>query len=97
MQIVPVSVNYVVECFEMHPSQVGAIMGVYRLSFGLAIPFFVDAWIDAVGGPGWVFGMAAIFSIVAFLPVLLLMWKGHWIRQFSFPRLAADEEGLRVY
>ena len=42
MQIVPASVNYAVECFEAYPTQVGSIMGAYRLSLGLAIPFFID-------------------------------------------------------
>ena len=97
MQTIPVSVNYIVECFEMHPTQVGAIMGAYRLTFGLAVPFFVDPWIAAVGGPGWVFGMAAFFSLVAFACTVLLMWKGRWIRSFSSSKLAADEEGVKVY
>lgn len=94
---IPVAVNYVVECFKLHASEVGTIMGCYRLTLGLVIPFFIDQWIAAVGGPGWVFGMAAFFSIFAFGFVALLMWKGHDLRQITFGHLAsdvaADEEG----
>lgn len=97
MQTIPVAVNYVVECFALHSTQVGTIMGCYRLTLGLAIPFFVDPWITAVGGPGWVFGMAGFFNICGFLLILLLMWKGHRLRQFSFSRLAVDEEGVKVF
>ncbi|KAI9691707.1 MAG: hypothetical protein M1822_007779 [Bathelium mastoideum] len=93
MLTIPVAVNYVVECFRLHAPEVGAIMGAYRLTLGLVIPFFIDEWIAAVGGPAWVFGMAAFFSIFSFMLVLLLMWKGHELRQFTLRSLAHDEEG----
>ena len=95
MLSVPVAVNYVVECFREHALETSAIMGAYRLTFGLAIPFFVTPWEKAVG-IGWVFGMAAFFSVGAFMLLVLLMLKGHEIRDFSFDGVASTEEGSNL-
>ena len=93
--IVPVTVNYIVECFHGHASESAAIMGLYRLSFSLTLPFFVPAWMGKVGA-GWCLGMAAFFSILAFGGPVLLIWRGEAIRKRSFKRLSANEEGLRL-
>ena len=93
--IVPVTVNYIIECFKGHPSESAAIMGVYRLAFSLTLPFFVPAWIGRVGA-GWCLGMAAFFSILAYGGPVLLMWKGAEIRKLSFKSLSANEGGLRL-
>ena len=93
--IIPVTVNYIVECFQDHASESAAIMGVYRLAFSLTLPFFVPAWMSRVGA-GWCLGMAAFFSIFAFAGPVLLMWKGEVIRKWSFKRLSTKQEGLRL-
>ena len=95
MLSVPVTVNYVIECFRQHALETSAIMGAYRLAFGLAIPFFVTPWEKRVG-IGWVFGMAAFFSIASFMLLMLLMWKGHEIRKLSFHGVASTEEGSKL-
>ena len=41
-------VEYVVNS----PSEVAIVMSVYRLALGAALPFFIEAWSDAVGD-GW--------------------------------------------
>lgn len=97
---VPATVNYLAECFRGHVVEVSAILGLYRLSLGLAVPFFIDPWIERVAGPGWVFGMTAFFSLVAFSLLVLLMWKGRRLRQIR-PLGAAfggdDEDGTRLF
>lgn len=95
MLSVPVAVNYVIECFREHALETSAIMGAYRLTFGLAIPFFVTPWEKAVG-IGWVFGIAAFSSVGAFMLLVLLMLKGHEIRNFSFDGVASTEEGSKL-
>lgn len=92
---VPVAVNYVAECFKEYAAETGTIMGIYRLIFGLVVPFFITPWEKAVS-VGWVFGMAAFFSIGAFGLLVVLMLKGHEIRQLSFKSVASTEEGARV-
>lgn len=79
---VPIATNYIVECFPFHAFEASITMGFYRLVFGLAVPFFVNPWSDRVG-VGWVFGMAAFFSLFMALMVVLLMWKGQVIRGWS--------------
>ena len=68
--IIPVTVNYVIECFKGHASESAAIMGLYRLAFSLTMPFFIPAWIDKLGF-GWCLGMAAFFSILAYEGIIL--------------------------
>lgn len=93
---VPVAVNYMIECFKDNATEVACIMGTYRLGLGVAVPFFIDAWIDRVGGPGWVFGMMAFFSLFAFSLIVVLMLCGHTLRQVRIGHLAHDEEGVNV-
>ncbi len=95
MLSVPVVVNYVAECFKEYAAETGTIMGIYRLIFGLVVPFFITPWEKAVS-VGWVFGMAAFFSVGAFGLLVVLMLKGHEIRQLSFKSVASTEEGARV-
>ena len=95
MLCVPVSINYFAECFTHHAQESSNIMGAFRLTLGLVIPFYVDPW-EAKVGIGWVFGMAAFFSIFGSSLPLLLIWKGERIRQFSFGSVRSDEEGSRM-
>ncbi|OGE48439.1 hypothetical protein PENARI_c028G07345 [Penicillium arizonense] len=46
---VPVTVNYVVECFKGFPAEVGIVVGAYRIVYGLTIGFYIDGWVEAVG------------------------------------------------
>lgn len=92
---VPVAVNYVIECFRDHPTEVACIMGTYRLALGLIVPFFVDQWMAKVT-VGWVFGMMAFFSLFAFSLIAILMRFGHQLRQIHVGNLSRDEEGLKV-
>lgn len=93
---IPVATNYVVECYRNNALEVSTIMGVYRLSLGLAVPFFVDPWMARVHGPGWVFGMQAIFSLMVFGLIVILMFKGHKLRHIRSSRLASDEDGVKI-
>ena len=93
--IIPVTVNYIIECFNQHASEAAAIMGLYRLAFSLTLPFFVPAWIASVGA-NWCLGMAAFFSIFAYSFIIILIWKGHVIRRWSFKSVARGEEGLNI-
>ena len=95
MLSVPVAVNSVTECFRQHTLETSAIMGTYRLAFGLAVPFFVTPWERAVG-IGWVFGMAAFFSIGSFMLLVLLMWNGPQIRNWSLADIGSTEEGFQL-
>jgi hypothetical protein len=92
---VPVTVNYVVECFKGFPAEVGIVVGAYRIVYGLTIGFYIDEWVEAVG-VGWVYGMMAFFAVFSFFFVILLMWKGEVIRGMRFNGLGDSEEGERL-
>ena len=93
--IIPVTVNYIIECFKDHASESAAIMGFYRLTFNLTLPFVIPAWIDRVGF-GWCLGMAAFFSIFAYGGIILLLWKGKELRELSFTSISSNEGGLTI-
>lgn len=92
---VPVTVNYVVECFTRYPAEAGIVIGAYRIVYGLTISFYINPWVEAVG-VGWVYGMMGFFAVFSFFFVMLLMWKGDVIRGLQFARLASSEEGERL-
>lgn len=87
---VPVAINYVIESFRPYPQEVGAVLNVYRLVLALGIPFFFQQWGMKVG-LDWLFGMAAFFSILVFLGLVVLMLKGPTIRSASLLKSDADE------
>ena len=93
--VIPVTVNYIIECFQGHASEAAAIMGFYRLALVLALPFFVPVWIGKVGA-GWCLGTAAFISVLAFAGPLLLIWKGEEMRKLSFRSVSANESGVRL-
>lgn len=81
--IVPIAVKYICDCFVPYPAMVGIAMGAYRLTLGLAIPFFIDRWVAEVS-VGWACGMMAILSTISMLLLVFLVWKGDRIRQYRF-------------
>lgn len=89
---VPVTVNYVVECFTGYPAEAGIVIGAYRIVYGLTISFYINPWVAAVG-VGWVYGMMAFFAVFSFFFVMLLMWKGEVIRKWQPGGLGRSEEG----
>lgn len=66
-----------------------------RLFLGLSINFYINGWIAAVT-IGWVYGMMAFFTIFSFFFLIILMWKGHIIRQWTPWGLGSSEEGEHV-
>ncbi|KAH8651305.1 major facilitator superfamily domain-containing protein [Xylariales sp. PMI_506] len=95
MQGIPVTMNYVAECFRNSTVEAVIPLSSMRLFFGLSINFYINAWITAVG-IGWVYGMMAFFCAGCFGFLVILMWKGHEIRQASPFHTAASEEGEKV-
>ena len=72
-------------------------MTFYRLSWGVAIPFFIKPWTVKVG-IGWVYGMAGLFTIALWFPVLLLVWKGPTLRRWSLIKgSVSPEDGMAVF
>lgn len=81
--VFPVTINYVVENFTGHASEVTGIIGFYRIVLGLLVPFFIDGW-QAKVGVGWSFG--GFFVLFGFMVMTTVAWKGPTIREHSFQR-----------
>ncbi|KAH8898683.1 MFS general substrate transporter [Thozetella sp. PMI_491] len=95
LQSVPVTMNYVAECFRTHTTAGTIALLSMRQLLGLTITFYITPWTAAVG-VGWVYGMMAFFSVFAFLFIVVLMWKGHAIRAASPFSTSVSEEGTTV-
>jgi MFS family permease len=90
---VPVATNYIAESFKHYAAECTLVMTFYRLSWGVAIPFFISRWIDEVG-VNWVYGTAALITIVAYSFICVLLWKGPVLRTKNLIKgLASSEEG----
>jgi hypothetical protein len=95
LAIVPVVNNYLAESFREYAVETFTVMWVYRLSVGIALPFFILEWV-AKNGPGWVFGTMAMLSALGMVVLCVLAWKGHELREYSFQDLVGTEEGEKV-
>ncbi|KIN08786.1 hypothetical protein OIDMADRAFT_175505 [Oidiodendron maius Zn] len=92
---IPVTVNYICECFRSHTIEATIPVNSMRLFLGLSINFYINNWIAAVT-IGWVYGMMAFFTIFSFFFLMILMWKGHTIRKWTPFGVGSDEEGEHV-
>lgn len=95
LAITPITVNYINECFIHNTAEASIAVSLYRVGFGLSVAFYIKQWVAAVS-VGWAYGMMAFFEIFGFLFIVLLMWKGHEIRQWTWAGLGSSEEGERV-
>lgn len=93
--LLPVVVNYACESFIHHSAEASLAITLYRLAFGLSIPFFIQEWVNAVG-LGWVYGMMSFFVLFSFSFIILLIWKGYVIRSWCVGNLNMPEDGEKV-
>ena len=92
---IPVTVNYICECFRGHTVEATLVLNSMRLFLGLSINFYIAEWIAAVG-VGWVYGMMAFFSVFAFGFLVVLMIWGREIRRVRPFGIGESEEGEGV-
>ncbi len=95
LQGIPVTLNYIAECFRTHTVEAVVPLNSMRLFLGLTINFYINPWVAKVG-VGWVYGSMAFFSAFSFLFIVILMWKGSEIREASPFHTASSEEGQKI-
>ncbi|MCJ1359763.1 MAG: hypothetical protein MMC33_009765 [Icmadophila ericetorum] len=91
---IPITINYITECFPDYPLEVAVCMNAYRNSFGLGLTFYEIPWQAAVGS-GWLFGTQAFICIFASIFICVLIWKGHVLRRYKLLK-DSDEDGLKI-
>jgi len=89
------TINYLSECFTNSPEETAIVLNLFRVGFGLSVAFYINPWVDKIGF-AWAYGMMSFIWLFAWLFVLLLMWKGHEIRQIDPFRMISTEEGEHV-
>ncbi|KAH8201056.1 hypothetical protein TruAng_004752 [Truncatella angustata] len=94
-QGIPVTMNYVSESFRKSTVEAIIPLSSMRLFFGLTINFYINPWISAMG-IGWVYGLMAFLCAGSFGFLVIIMWKGHALRETSPFHTAASEEGVKV-
>lgn len=92
LAITPITVNYINECFIHNPAEASIAVNAFRVGFGLSVAFYINQWVAKVD-VAWAYGMMAFFEVFSFLFIIVLMWKGHQIREWTWAGLASSEEG----
>lgn len=95
MVSIPVTTNYICECFRTHTTEATLVLNSMRLFLGLSINFYCNPWIARVD-IGWMYGMMAFFCVFAFCFLVLLMIWGHQIREHTPFHTVQSEEGEHV-
>ena len=92
---VPILANYVVECFIDYPVDAAMSNTLFRIVWGLSIPFYINEWAAEVG-VGWAYGIMAFMALGATGFIAILMLGGHQVRELSFARVKSSEEGSKI-
>ncbi|KAF5876774.1 putative polyamine transporter protein [Botrytis fragariae] len=95
LSITPITANYACELFTKAPAETAIVMNNYRVAFGLSVSFYITPWVEELGFR-WTYGMMAFLQVASFIFVVILMWKGHEIREWKVGGLSSDEEGQCV-
>ncbi|CZR69095.1 uncharacterized protein PAC_18996 [Phialocephala subalpina] len=93
--ITPTTVNYISEAFLGNPAETSIALNLHRVGFGLSVAFNVKRWVADVG-VAWAYGTMAFIEVFGFLFVVLLMWKRHEIRSWTWGGIGKSKEGIIV-
>jgi hypothetical protein len=97
MSCVSPCINYAVDSLGPElANETTVVLNLYRLLFGIVIPFFIEPWIEVMGNH-WAFGSMAFFTIFAFISIVVLMTWGSSVRKLSFTAAeTVTEDGMAV-
>ena len=90
-----ITLNYAVECSTNLAAETTIIISLFRLAWGVALPFFIEYWAKRVG-IGWLFGTAAFISIALTAIPAVLILKGDLFRRLSLLRSLPSSEAGKV-
>lgn len=72
--------TYAIDCYRLEASEVSQVFNFFRQEIGMTFAFYVIHMADAIGYQWTFFFFACMGSVLGFLPILALMWKGKGIR-----------------
>jgi hypothetical protein len=88
MQIITtVCYTYSIDCYRAEGSDISQLFNFIRQEIGMTFAFYAIKMGDAIGYQFTFLFFAIMGSVLAFAPMVLLMWKGRKIRErFGAPR-----------
>ncbi|GME50247.1 MFS general substrate transporter [Neofusicoccum parvum] len=73
--------TYSVDCYRDRNSDVSQVFNFWRQEVGMTFAFYVIDWAEVIGYQFVFLFFAIVGSLLAFIPILVLMWKGKDIRE----------------
>ncbi|KAF9067092.1 MFS general substrate transporter [Rhodocollybia butyracea] len=82
--ITTVMYTYSADCHSNNMAEVAQVFNLIRQEIGMTFAFYAIVLAEAMGGYHWLFiFFAGAGSVLAFIPILVLMWKGEAIRAWE--------------
>jgi len=73
--------TYSIDSYQAESSEISMLFNFIRQVFGMTFAFYVVKMCEKIGYQ-WAFVLFAIFgSVLGFIPIVVLMWKGEAIRE----------------
>ena len=73
--------TYSIDCYRPEGSEVSQVFNFFRQEIGMTFAFYVIHMADKIGYQWTFFFFACMGSILGFIPMVVLMWKGKEIRE----------------
>lgn len=73
--------TYAIDCYRPEGSEVSQVFNFFRQEIGMTFAFYVIHMANKIGYQWTFFFFACCGSILGFIPILTLMWKGKSIRE----------------
>ena len=72
--------TYAIDCYRPEASEVSQVFNFFRQELGMTFAFYVIDMAERIGYQWTFFFFACMGSILGFIPIVGLMWKGREVR-----------------
>ena len=82
LQVIPTTCyTYAIDCHRPEASKVSQVFNFFRQEIGMTFAFYAIHLADKIGYQWTFFFFACVGSVLGFVPIVMLMWKGEEVRQ----------------
>ena len=78
----PLGYTYAIDCYRREGSEVSQVFNFWRQELGMTFAFYTIYFAEKIGYQWVFFFFACMGSILGFLPILMLMFRGKPIREY---------------
>lgn len=75
--------TYAIDCYRPESSEVAQVFNFFRQEFGMTFAFYTIDLAEKIGYQWTFFFFAMMGSVLGFLPIIALMWKGKSMRDWA--------------